>query len=136
DLGPPPLPHVQLGVVEAERLDLDHHVALFGFGLWNRPDNQHLRPAERHPENRSHELPPPASTGAVVVKMMGFLPRFLSYFCPTIPHRAGRDAGRVPMHAYLAATCSAAWAFSSPTSCHSRRSGAARDALTRSCLSK
>src|SRR5262249_1073861 len=55
DLSPVPLPHVQFGVVEAERLDLDHCVAVLWFGLWDLPDDQHLRPTKCRPENRSHE---------------------------------------------------------------------------------
>jgi hypothetical protein len=46
-------------MVEAERLDLDHRVAVFRFGLRYLPDDQHFRPAERRPENRSHEKPSP-----------------------------------------------------------------------------
>ena len=56
DLGPLALPHVQLGVVEAERLDLDHRVAVFRLRLRDLPDDQHLRPAEPRPENRSHGI--------------------------------------------------------------------------------
>ena len=55
DLGPFTLPHVQLGVVEAERFDLDHSVARLGLGLGNLADLQHLRPAEPFPQNRTHE---------------------------------------------------------------------------------
>jgi hypothetical protein len=55
NLGPLPLPHVQLGVVEAKRLDLDHRMT--GLGLWLRylPNLQHVRPAELSPENRTHK---------------------------------------------------------------------------------
>jgi hypothetical protein len=43
------LAHVRLGVVEAERLDRDHRVAVFRFGLRDLPDDQYLRTAEPRP---------------------------------------------------------------------------------------
>jgi hypothetical protein len=56
DLGPLALAHVQLGVVEAERLDLDHRVAVLRLRLGDLADDQHLGASERRPENRSHGL--------------------------------------------------------------------------------
>src|SRR5262249_34159512 len=55
DLGPLTLAHVHLGVVDAERLHLDHDVARLGLGLRDLPNFQHVGPAELLPENRTHE---------------------------------------------------------------------------------
>src|SRR5262249_36888071 len=57
DLGPIALAHVLLGVVDPERLHLDHRVAGLRLGLRDLPDLQHVRPAELFPQNRAHEKP-------------------------------------------------------------------------------
>jgi hypothetical protein len=46
---------VQLDVVYAERLDLDHCVGGFRFRLWHLLDLQDIRPSELFPENCAHE---------------------------------------------------------------------------------
>jgi hypothetical protein len=48
---------VHLGVVDPERLDLDHRVAGFGLRFRDLSDDQLLRPAELRSENRTHETP-------------------------------------------------------------------------------
>src|SRR5205085_1946013 len=58
NLGPFPLPHMQLSMVEAERLDLDYRVAIFRFRSRHLSNDQHIRPAKLGPQNRSHEKPP------------------------------------------------------------------------------
>jgi len=56
DLGPLPLPHVQLGVVQAERLDLDNCMSGFRFRLRDLPDDQLLWAAKPRPQNRAHGM--------------------------------------------------------------------------------
>jgi hypothetical protein len=58
DLRPLSLSHVKLSMVEAERLDLNDHMAVFWFGLGNLANDEYLRPTESRPKNCPHGMPP------------------------------------------------------------------------------
>src|SRR5262249_3512954 len=67
DLGPLALAHVHFGVVDPERLDLDHRMADLGLGLRDLADLQHVRAAELLPENRTHESLPVRVTAKTIL---------------------------------------------------------------------
>ena len=54
-LGPLAPAHVQLGVVDAERLDLDDHVAVLGFRLRDLLVDEAVRPAEFFQNDGAHD---------------------------------------------------------------------------------
>src|SRR5215471_3156072 len=50
--------HVQLGVVEAERLDLDDDVAGLGLGIWNLLVRKGVEASELLQDDCTHGVPP------------------------------------------------------------------------------